>query len=109
MSTLTPDGISCHWFTGTPNPVESVFKPFIFTPNTRISPLTKTPDNESETILYKLHSNRNWDAIGILLRSLELTCVDEVKRFLNENPGTPNQELDELMKDCVEAEVKFYR
>lgn len=110
VSTLTGNGISCHWFTATPNPSESVFKPFIFTENCRISPLTLLPTdgNSEQTLLQKLHAQRNWSAIGNLLKSLESTCVDEVKRALTQSK-LPNQEFDELLKDCVEAEVKFYR
>jgi secernin len=33
----------CHWFTATPNPQESVFKPFIFTPEAKISQHTYSP------------------------------------------------------------------
>lgn len=109
LNRFADGGISCHWFTATPNPCESVFKPFIFTENCRISPLTVLPDvNSEQTLLQKLHSQRNWSAIGDLLKSLESTCVDEVKRALTQSK-LPNQEFDELLKDCVEAEVKFYR
>lgn len=109
VSVLSNSGLSCHWFTATPNPVESVFKPFIFTPGAKISPLTKIPAGESEPLLHKLHNNRKWENVGDLLTSLESTCVDEVNRFISEHSSEPSQELDELMKDCVEAEVKFYR
>lgn len=109
VSVLSSGGLSCHWFTATPEPLESVFKPFVFTPGAKISPLTKAPEGESQTLLHKLHANRKWEAVGDLLRSLEGTCVDELNRFISEHSGEPNQELDELMKDCVEAEVKFYR
>ncbi|MPC38089.1 Secernin-1 [Portunus trituberculatus] len=34
---------SCHWFTGTPDPCRSVFKPFIFTNNVKISPHIQSP------------------------------------------------------------------
>lgn len=109
VSLLSSGGLSCHWFTATPNPVESVFKPFVFSSGAKISPLTKVQEGESQTLLHKLHSNRKWENVGELLRSLESTCVDEVNGFISEHSGEPNQELDELMKDCVEAEVKFYR
>lgn len=109
VAVLSNSGLSCHWFTATPHPVESVFKPFIFTPGVKISPLTKVPPGESQTLLHKLHTNRKWENVGDLLMSLERTCVDEVNRFISEHSSEPNQELDELMKDCVEAEVKFYR
>lgn len=108
VSTLRSDGLSCHWFTATPNPSESVFKPFIFTDNVRISPLTQISDGSDTTLLQRLHEQRNWSAVGNLLKSLETTCVEEVKRAICEDQ-VPNQEFDELLKDCVEAEVKFYR
>ncbi|XP_062561532.1 secernin-1 [Armigeres subalbatus] len=109
VSVLSNSGLSCHWFTATPNPVESVYKPFIFTPGAKISPLTRVPAGDSQTLLHKLHNNRKWENVGDLLTSLESTCVDEVNRFICEHSSEPIQELDELMKDCVEAEVKFYR
>ncbi|XP_058821742.1 secernin-2 [Topomyia yanbarensis] len=109
VSVLSSSGLSCHWLTATPNPEESVFKPFIFTSGAKISPLTKLLEGENQTLLHKLHQNRKWENVGELLMSLERTCVDEVNRFIGEHSGEPNQELDELMKDCVEAEVKFYR
>lgn len=104
---LSPHGISCHWFTATPNPKESVFKPFVFAPNPKISPLTKIADGEKITLLQKLHAKRKQEAVCDL-KNLEASCVEEVNSYLEENP-LPSTELDELMKDCVEAEVKFYR
>ncbi|XP_058452124.1 secernin-1 [Malaya genurostris] len=109
VSVLSSNGVSCHWVTATPNPLESVFKPFIFTSGVKISPLTKILEGESKTLLHKLHENRKWNNVGALLMSLERACVDEVNHFISEHSGELNQELDELMKDCVEAEVKFYR
>lgn len=110
VSVLSAEGVlACHWFTATPQVEESVFKPFIFTAGAKISPLTRVPEGESQTLLHRLHSNRKWGLVGSLLSSLEATCMDEVNRFLSEHSGEACQELDELMKDCVEAEVKFYR
>jgi secernin len=100
------DNLSLFWFTGTPDPRESVFKPFIFTSDARISPLTKLNDDGDETNLRKLHGNRKWDQIGELLQSLEKSCVDEVDGYID---NAPLDELHDLMKDCCEAEVKFYR
>lgn len=111
VSTLSSSGISCNWFTGTSNPNESVFKPFIFTDGPKISPLTQISEAESETLLHKLHSQRQWFSVGELLKNLESSCVADLKKFLtgaNVN-NTLDEELKELMKDCVEAEVKFYR
>ena len=38
----------CHWFTATPNPRASVFKPFIFTSNARISQHTCSPQLDND-------------------------------------------------------------
>lgn len=100
------DNLSLFWFTGTTDPKESVFKPFIFTSDACISPLTKLNEDDDETNLRKLHAKRNWEQVGELLKSLEKSCVDEVDGYID---NAPNDELHDLMKDCVEAEVKFYR
>lgn len=99
------ESVAVHWFTGTADPRESVFKPFIFTNDARVSPLTALKDDD-ETMLRKLHANRNWDQVGELLKSLEKSCVDEIDGCVE---NAPTDELSELLKDCVEAEVKFYR
>lgn len=99
------DSNAVYWLTGTANPLESVFKPFIFTSDARVSPLTELKDDD-ETPLRKLHANRNWDQVGELLKSLEKSCVDEVDGYVDK---APTDELNDLLKDCVEAEVKFYR
>ncbi|XP_037823224.1 secernin-2 [Lucilia sericata] len=104
---LCNNGISCHWFTATPNASESVFKPFVFAPQPKISPLTKVPADNEITLLHKLHGQRKPASLEHL-KALEAACVEEVSAYLAEHPEV-NEELDELMKDCVEAEVKFYR
>ncbi|XP_043652990.1 secernin-3 [Drosophila teissieri] len=107
VSVLSAKGISCHWFTGTPNAAESVFKPFVFAPKPRISPLTQVQADADLTLLHKLHSQRKPAALEHL-RSLERSCVDELNNYFSLQDHA-SDELDELLKDCVEAEVKFYR
>lgn len=97
--------VAIYWLTGTPDPRESVFKPFIFTNESVVSPLTALKEDD-ETPLRKLHANRKWDQVGELLKSLENSCVDEIDSYID---NAPTDELSELLKDCVEAEVKFYR
>ncbi|EDV92877.1 secernin-3 [Drosophila grimshawi] len=99
--------ISCHWFTGTPNAADSVFKPFVFAPKPRISPLTQVQADAEQTLLHSLHGNRKPAALEHL-RSLERSCVDELNNYFSIQDHA-SDELDELLKDCVEAEVKFYR
>ncbi|XP_030374208.1 secernin-2 [Scaptodrosophila lebanonensis] len=107
ISVLSAKGISCHWFTATPNASESVFKPFVFAPAPRVSPLTKVQAEADVTLLHKLHSQRKPAALEHL-RSLEASCVEELNNLFGLQ-DQPTEELDELLKDCVEAEVKFYR
>jgi secernin len=50
----------CHWFTATPNPQESVFKPFIFTPDARISQHTYSPvfdDDPAKVCIFTFLAN----------------------------------------------------
>ncbi|ALC46661.1 CG10098 [Drosophila busckii] len=107
VSVLSGKGVSCHWFTGTPNAADSVFKPFVFAPKPRISPLTQLQPDSKETLLHSLHANRKPAALEHL-RSLEGSCVDELNNYFSLQDHA-SDELDELLKDCVEAEVKFYR
>jgi len=50
----------CHWFTSTPNPQTSVFKPFIFTPAVRISHHTYSPtfDDDPAKVRTQFHLSR---------------------------------------------------
>lgn len=63
--------------------------------------------------LYKLHaivnSSSNNKVIS-LLQEMEQNCLEEVEKFLEDfHEGQPLTEVDELLKDVVETEVKFYK
>lgn len=59
--------------------------------------------------LYKLHAGAN-DSARSLLKDMELSCVVEVNKFLEDfAPGQSLNEVDDLLKDVVETEVKFYK
>jgi len=67
-------------------------------------------------MLYKLHESatskdtEGKDEVLTKLRTLEQICVSEVDAFLEKfEPGQPTTEFDELLKDIVETEVKFYK
>lgn len=137
VSVLSPPGSGkphCHWFTATPDPRHSVFKPFIFTPAVRISRLTVSPTFDPdpakvvprfqtpvdrEHTLYRLHAAVTAEASGgsecppvlKLLRQMEDDCVAEVEAFVDGfSRGEGDlSEVDDLLKDCVETEVKFYK
>lgn len=64
--------------------------------------------------LYTLHEKAAGNSqVGELLRSMEADCVEELTQLLARLGDDPSEksltELDELFKDCVETEVKFYR
>lgn len=125
----------CHWFTGTPDPKHSVFKPFIFCPKARISshiqscvlPITEDPAKTipsfQRTIdrrhnLYKLHEkalqlmnsdNPKGEELQVLLQSLEKRCVEDMEIFLTNFTPESIPEAEDLFKDIVESEMKFYK
>ncbi|XP_026759920.2 secernin-3 [Galleria mellonella] len=115
VSSLSSDGINVHWFTATPDPSVSLFKPFIFTSNPQISPYTKSPNEPlREHYLYNLHAahvtknpNKN---ISKILKDMENGCLEEIDDFIKKNKLGQNSldELDNLMKKCVETEIKLY-
>lgn len=60
-------------------------------------------------MLYKLHNEAKGKAdVQELLRQMEADCVKELGEVIG-NVGDDLSEFDELFKDCVETEVKFYR
>lgn len=61
--------------------------------------------------LYSLHSDaikKDGNQVQTLLRNMEADCVMELQNIM-EKIGEDLTEFDELLKDCVETEVKFYR
>lgn len=134
VSVLAPASskrLCCHWFTGTPDPAHSVFKPFIFCdqvlPSRHIvSPVfehdpAKTKPRFQSVVdrrhaLYRHHEQalsamQKGTAAGkelhALMMELEAKCIREVDSYLD-SPGNA-QELQELFKDVVESEIKFYK
>lgn len=64
--------------------------------------------------LYKFHqtatSKTNREEIIAKLRSMEEGCLSEVQAFIDKfEAGQPLTEMDELLKDIVETEIKFYK
>lgn len=67
-------------------------------------------DFQEPHTLYSLHSEaaKKGNQVQELLRNMEAECVQEIETVI-ENVGEDLSEFDELLKDCVETEVKFYR
>ncbi|XP_045458321.1 secernin-3 [Melitaea cinxia] len=113
VSTLSAD-MSVHWFTATPDPSISYFKPFVFTPNVQVSSHTESPkDLEREHYLYKLHTEHvaraHNEKISELLRDVENGCIAEIEDFIQKYKSKEKNinDLDDLMKKCVENEIQI--
>ncbi|KAM4698175.1 secernin-3 isoform 2-T2 [Rhinophrynus dorsalis] len=123
---LDPNQPCCHFFTGTPDPSRSVFKPFIFVP--KIQLLTKTvsptfgpedpvkckprfqikPDRRHE--LYKRHETALKAMQKEMLekmKNLEKQKLEEVE-FIIKDGSVDKSALGMLFSQCVEDEMKFY-
>lgn len=121
-----------HFFTATPDPSRSIFKPFIFTEcSTPVlgvvspqfgpeDPARKQPRFQSRVDrrhdLYKAHQvalhnmETNPDegvVVYELLRDMESQCLSEISAMLSGE--IPGDDLGDLFFDCVDAEIKFYQ
>ncbi|KAF8788745.1 secernin-2-like [Argiope bruennichi] len=125
---------SCHWFTGTPDTAHSVFKPFVFCSTNRISKHIVSPtypDNEDPAkvkprfqkqvdrahTLYNKHQkayplitsdNPKGQEIISVLRRLETQCVKDMESFVENFTADKAKEVEDIFKDLVESEMKFY-
>ena len=116
-----PGKRSLHWFTGTPDPSVSIFKPFVFVPGVGSCAMTMSPNVENdpakETPRFQRKVERAhplWQAhaaafkAGRLpseeLRELERNAVKEMAEL----DGASEDILADLFKDAVQSEMKFY-
>lgn len=107
-----------HWFTGTPCPSLSVFKPFMFSDNVDIGDYTRSLSKDDKRhVLYKYHEKARelmasgspkGEALSQLMRSLEGKCVVEMDEFCQQFSVENISDVDELFKDICESEIKFY-
>lgn len=132
VSVITPSTSSipsCHWFTATPNPSNSVFKPFIFCENVNIGNWTISPsmgDRPRATFqtsvdrrhpLYKAHEKGRQlmqtgspagEKLHTTMVNMEQQCVHEVTEFLRTFSEADINEVKDLFSDIAESEAKFY-
>ncbi|XP_062587820.1 secernin-2-like isoform X2 [Saccostrea cucullata] len=119
VSVLSSAGLpDCHWFTATPDPSLSVFKPFLFSDNVDIGDTTQSLCNTVKRhILYKYHEKaREFMSSGTqegkdlvqFMRNLEERCVSEMDQFCQKFSPENMSDIEELFKDMCESEVKFY-
>ncbi|XP_013781410.1 secernin-1-like [Limulus polyphemus] len=125
----------CHWFTGTPDPCHSIFKPFIFCPKVRISPHIQSPKIPEEEdpakiqprfqktvdrshVLYRYHQRAysvmtgdgdEGEELCKTMQELESKCLQDMERFLDNFTPENYSDAADLFKDIVESEIKFYK
>lgn len=103
-----------HWFTGTPDPLRSVFKPFIFTKDIKLTKYINEPiaKDSYKHLLYSKHETaysqlkNNENNLNETLRNLEKNCVEELQ---NNDLEDQVLQLNELFNDSVDAELRFYK
>ncbi|CAF0986497.1 unnamed protein product [Rotaria sp. Silwood1] len=118
VSVLTSNKTSqidaCHFLTGTPNPKQSLFKPFIFSNNVQLGPLTVSSPEEitSQRIhpLYAAHQKAKWENVDHKrLQDFEhegiMEIINKLKSFENNNVDT----YETLFYDTVSAEIELLR
>ena len=105
---------ACHFLTGTPNPKQSLFKPFIFSNNVQLGPLTvSTPEQiTSQRIhpLYSAHQKANWDKVDRKrLNDFEHEGIMEIINKLKSSDENNIDEYENLFHDTVSAEIELLR
>ncbi|OXB69511.1 UNVERIFIED_CONTAM: hypothetical protein H355_009821, partial [Colinus virginianus] len=122
-----------HFFTATPDPSRSVFKPFVFVPGLKPVPQVSSPtfsDDPAKKLprfqsvvdrrheLYRRHQaalelmerdQERGQELLRALRDLEKQGLEAVNAMLEGNVASRPEELAELFFDCVDAEMKFYK
>lgn len=135
---VIPSGTSTspplHWFTATPNPNTSIYKPFIFCPNVDLGDLTISPKFGSEdpvqvqprfetTVdrrhsLYKGHENfmnmlENENPMGQMvsqnLKELEDKCIEDMMEMLHSFDENSYKKVYEIFKHMCNIEMNFYK
>lgn len=136
VSVLPPAGSStpcCHWFTGTPDPSISLFKPFVFTPGADCGKLTcspvygeddpcrtkprfqKTVDRKHE--LYAAHKklealiNRDSQKGHMILQNLqelESKCIEDMAEILKNYDESTAMKVAQIFSHMSSLEKNFY-
>ncbi|NXG47955.1 SCRN2 protein, partial [Psilopogon haemacephalus] len=121
-----------HFFTATPDPSRSVFKPFVFVPGIKPAPQVTSPtfpDDPAKQVprfqravdrrheLYRRHQaaleaaeqdREKGQKLLQTLRDLEQQGLEGMNALLGGKVSPSPEELADLFFDCVEAEMKFY-
>nr|BAG58619.1 unnamed protein product [Homo sapiens] len=123
-----------HYFTGTPDPSRSIFKPFIFVDDVKLVPKTQSPCfgdddpakkeprfQEKPDRRHELYKAHEWARAiiesdqeqGRKLRStmleLEKQGLEAMEEILTSSEPLDPAEVGDLFYDCVDTEIKFFK
>ncbi|XP_057588986.1 secernin-1 isoform X2 [Hippopotamus amphibius kiboko] len=123
-----------HYFTGTPDPSRSIFKPFIFVDDVKLVPKTQSPcfgdddpakkeprfqekpDRRHE--LYKAHEwarevmeadEEQGQKLKKTMLELEKQGLEAMEEILTSSDPLDPTEVGDLFYDCVDTEIKFFK
>lgn len=124
----------CHWFTSTPSPEISLFKPFIFGPHCSLGNLTASPDygDKDPRIvvprfktkvsrmhdLYKGHEHlrsmilqdeAKANKIVQNLKELESNCIADIEEILKNFDESSYAKVGQLFEHMCNLEMNFYK
>ncbi|XP_059155680.1 secernin-2-like isoform X2 [Physella acuta] len=120
-SALAP---SVHWFTGTPNPATSIYKPFFFGPGAAVGDVTVSPPSEAGTeqaekghALYRGHKKlcnlmdtqeEKGHCVLAQLRELEKKCCEDVDEIVANYNEASFPKLKQIFQHLATMEINFY-
>ncbi|XP_060104700.1 secernin-1 isoform X2 [Heteronotia binoei] len=128
-----PSSPCIHYFTGTPDPSRSIFKPFIFVDDVKLVPKVQSPVfgsddpvkktsrfQEKRDRRHELYRAHEWiqsviasDQKGQKLRrtmlDLEKQGLEAMENILTSSEVLDPSEVEDLFYDCVDTEIKFLK
>ena len=105
ISLLNTDDVCQHYFTATPDPSRSVFKPFVFlAEGTNFeTPLSRCESADTPHALYSAHSECTWsDSVTQRLQQLEEHVIQQVAELLRDVTTNTNHLADVYNRSCEE-------
>ncbi|KAK6166134.1 hypothetical protein SNE40_022898 [Patella caerulea] len=125
---------SCHWFTATPNPSRSFYKPFLFGPGVKIGDATKSPeygDQDPAKLIPRFKSTvdrrhplfKGHEKFSSLLdkddpkslmileniKELENNCVADMEEVLSNFGENSFYKISEIFSHMSNLELNFYK
>nr|XP_056713464.1 secernin-1 [Euleptes europaea] len=129
-----PSSPCVHYFTGTPDPSRSIFKPFIFVDDVKLVPKVQSPVFGSEDPvkkvprfqekldrrheLYRAHewirsviasNQEKGQKLRRTMLDLEKQGLEAMENILNSSEVLDPSEVEDLFYDCVDTEIKFLK